>query len=226
MPLALAFSDGRAYVADSHLDKIISYAVEADGVLGVARDEITTGLSSPRALAFAGGRVYVVDSHFDKITSYPVRADGVLGAGRDEITTGLPDPFAIAFSDGRAYVADIDLDKIISYPLLSPPVVPDAPRVVAQSEIAWNAVSGATHYKLYRSTTSGGSYTRIGGDISVTRYRDGELSVKTAYYYRLEACNVGGCSGQSPEVSIAVGSLGAARDEITAVRLNRLPLRF
>ena len=102
-------------MADSRRDKIISYAVEADGRLGAGRDEITTGLSSPAALAFFGGRAYVADEGLDKIISYAVEADGILGAGRDEIRTGLFSPTALAFFGGRAYVTDIARDKIISY---------------------------------------------------------------------------------------------------------------
>ena len=199
------------YVADSGLDKIISYAVEADGSLGAVRDEITTGLRSPFALAFSGGRAYVADSGLferkSKIISYAVEAGGRLGDARDEITTGLPHPIALAFSGGRAYVVDGFFGKIISYPLIqiSPPVAPDAPRVAVLSdseiEIAWNAVSGATHYKLYRATTRSGLFAQVGGEISMTRYRDGELSANTSYYYQLEACNGDECSGRSPEVS-------------------------
>ena len=77
-------------MADRDLAKIISYPVGEDGSLGVARDEITTGLMSALpALAIAGGRVYVVDYGLDKIISYPVEEDGKLGAARDEITTDL-----------------------------------------------------------------------------------------------------------------------------------------
>ena len=102
-------------------------------------------------------------------------------------------------------------------PPLTPPA-PAAPTATAQSDseiaITWSAVSGATHYKLYRSTTSGGSYSQIGGNIAATGYRDSGLSVKTAYYYQLEACNSGGCSGRSPEVSTETSdSLDAVRDE-------------
>ena len=59
---------------------------------------------------------------------------------------------------------------------------------------------------------------QIGGDIATTGYLDGGLSESTAYYYQLESCNGGECSGRSPEVSAityAEGSLGAGRDEIT-----------
>ena len=210
VPRALAFSGGRVYVADSFFEKITSYPVDADGRLGAVRDEITTiDLNNPRALAFSGGRSYVADSSFDKIISYPVDADGRLGAGRDEITAGLDFPRALAFSGGRLYVADSSLDKIISYPLFSSvafAVAPDALRVFAQSEseieIAWNAVLGATHYKLYRSETSGGTFAQVGVDISITRYRDDNLSADTSYYYQLEACSGDECSGRSPEVSV------------------------
>ena len=212
-PEGIAIASEWVYVADANLDKIISYAVGADGSLGESRDEITTDLRLPSAIAFSGGRAYVADAILDKIISYAVGTDGSLGESRDEITTDLLDPRAIAFSDGRVYVADRDLNKIISYPLIriSPPAAPDAPRIVAHSgsevEIAWNAVSGATHYKLYRSETSGGLFESIGGNISVTRYRDSGL-----YYYQLEACNSGGCSGRSFEVACD-GALGESRDE-------------
>ena len=209
LPSALAFSGGRAYVVDANLDKIISYPEGVNGSLSAGRDEITIGLSFPSALAFSGGRAYVADIDLAKIISYAVEEDGSvsLGAGRDEITTGLDQPFAVAFLGKRVYVADIDLAKIISYPLFSPApfaVAPDAPRVVAQSdseiEIAWNAVSGATHYKLYRSATSGGLFAPIGGEISVTRYLDDDFSGDAFYYYQLEACSGGECSGRSPAV--------------------------
>ena len=223
-PEALAFSGGRVYVADSNLDKIISYPVEAGGILGARRDEVTTGLGNPRAIAFSGGRAYVVDTDFsgdeDKIISYPVGADGILGAGRNEITTGLNQSFALVFSGGRVYVVDsINLGasgpliyavdgKIISYPVFSSvafAVAPDAPRVFGQSEseieIAWNAVLGATHYKLYRSETSGGTFAQVGGEISITRYQDGNFPANTSYYYQLEACSGDECSEHSPEVS-------------------------
>ena len=212
-PVDIVFSGERAYVADEALDKIISYAMGVDGVLGEARDEITTGLAAPRALAFSGGRAYVADAVLNKIISYPVGAGGELGAGCDEIT-GLRDPIALAFSGGRAYVTDQTLKKIISYPLFSSvafAVAPDAPRVVAQSdseiEIAWNAVLGATHYKLYRSEISGGMYDQIGGDISITRYLNEDLSANTSYYYQLEACSGGECSGRSPKVSATTAPL-------------------
>ena len=88
-----------------------------------------------------------------------------------------------------------------------PPQTPPAPSASARSEseieITWSAVSGATSYKLYRSTSSGGTYTLISDDIFTLSYRDSGLSANTEYYYLLEACNSVGCSGRSPAGSSA-----------------------
>ena len=86
------------------------------------------------------------------------------------------------------------------------PAQPSAPSASAQSdteiEVTWSAVSGATSYKLYRSESSGGTYTQVGGDISALRYLDTGRSASTEYFYQLEACNSAGCSAtRSPEVS-------------------------
>ena len=87
----------------------------------------------------------------------------------------------------------------------TPPVAPATPSASAQSdtviEVTWSAVSGATSYRLYRSTSSGGTYTRVGGNISALRYLDSGRSADTEYFYQLEACNSAGCSSRSPVVS-------------------------
>ena len=66
--------------------------------------------------------------------------------------------------------------------------------------VTWAAVPGATSYKLYRSTVSGGPYDDpVDDDISALFYEDTGLSESTEYYYRLEACNFDGCSERSSE---------------------------
>ena len=71
--------------------------------------------------------------------------------------------------------------------------------------VTWNAVSGATSYKLYRSTVSGGEYAQIGDDeISALSYLDRGLTPETAYFYQLEACNFDGCSAPSLPVSVSL----------------------
>ena len=102
---------------------------------------------------------------------------------------------------------------------VAPPPAPAAPSeltlsvqseseiLISESEIlvTWDAVSGATSYKLYRATVSGGEYAQIGDDLPALtlRYLDTGLSPNTEYFYQLEACNSGGCSGRSAEFSVA-----------------------
>ena len=90
-----------------------------------------------------------------------------------------------------------------------PPQTPPAPSASARSEseieITWSAVSGATRYYLYRSTSSDGTYALISDGIFTLSYRDDNdgngLDPNTEYFYQLEACNSVGCSRRSPEVS-------------------------
>ena len=69
--------------------------------------------------------------------------------------------------------------------------------------LIWDAVSGAHHYWVFRSTTSGGSYIYIGSPPYGSRnYNDYGLTNGQTYYYRIEAANsenTGG--GQSAPVS-------------------------
>ena len=80
---------------------------------------------------------------------------------------------------------------------------------VEQSEsqilIAWDAVPSATSYKLYRATVSSVAYAQVDGDLPALtlRYLDSGLDPNTEYFYQLEACNSGGCSGRSAEFSVA-----------------------
>ena len=113
-------------------------------------------------------------------------------------------------------------------PVLTPPA---APTTAMQSDsmisITWSAVAGATHYKLYRSTASGGPYTQVEEKITATSYVDSNLDADILYYYQLEVCNDNGCSGRSPEISTAItGPLGAGRDEIAAGLLGPVGIAF
>jgi len=85
-----------------------------------------------------------------------------------------------------------------------PPPVPPPPTGVSASDgtytdkvrVTWNASSGATSYKVYRSTSSGGSKTYLGSTSSTT-YDDTSASVGTTYYYWVKALNSYGESGFS-----------------------------
>lgn len=55
-----------------------------------------------------------------------------------------------------------------------------------QINLSWNAVSGATEYRIYRSTTSGGPYTQVGTS-TTTSFPNTGLTCNTTYYYVVRA---------------------------------------
>jgi len=53
--------------------------------------------------------------------------------------------------------------------------------------ISWNSVSGATHYRGYRATSSTGSKTELGSWQTSTSYDDTSVSAGVTYYYWVQA---------------------------------------
>lgn len=83
-------------------------------------------------------------------------------------------------------------------------------------QVHWSNVGGSvTTYKLYYSTSSGGTYTCI-GPITGTSYNLTGLSGATLYYFKVVACNAGGDSGYS--------SIFSFRTVLNAVTLNAMAL--
>ena len=70
-----------------------------------------------------------------------------------------------------------------------------------QINLWWNSVSGATSYKVYRGTNSGGEtfLTSVGSN----EFNNTGLSAGT-YYYRVSAVNSAGESGLSNEVAVTI----------------------
>ena len=62
--------------------------------------------------------------------------------------------------------------------------------------VTWSSVSGATSYKVYRATSSGGSKSYLGYSTSTT-YDDTSASPEKTYYYWVKASNSYGSSGYS-----------------------------
>ena len=72
--------------------------------------------------------------------------------------------------------------------------------------LTWNAVEGATSYRIYRSTAKGSGYSLL-GTTTATSYTNTGAKAGTTYYYRVKACNDAGLSPYSNVVSGKVKSV-------------------
>ena len=72
--------------------------------------------------------------------------------------------------------------------------------------LTWNAVYGATSYRIYRSTAKGSGYSLL-GTTTATSYTNTGAKAGTTYYYRVKACNDAGLSPYSNIVSGKVKSV-------------------
>lgn len=82
-------------------------------------------------------------------------------------------------------------------------------------DVSWSAVSGATSYRVLRSTISGGPYTQVGTP-TASPFVDATVSAFTTYYYVVRA--IGACeSGNSAETSATALGVLSAPTGLTAV---------
>jgi hypothetical protein len=90
--------------------------------------------------------------------------------------------------------------------------VPTGVKAAAQSSssisISWNAVSGATGYKVYyeKGAASTSSTKNLAGTTNLTSFVHTGLDANTTYYYYVKAVNSAGESGYSSSVSAKTSS--------------------
>ena len=88
-----------------------------------------------------------------------------------------------------------------SAPLGGAPAAPGAPEVDSATStslnLRWNAVSGATYYRLFRGPVNIGTYVSF-LSTNGTSHTDTGLGPATTFFYRVVACNAIDCSSQSP----------------------------
>jgi fibronectin type 3 domain-containing protein/regulation of enolase protein 1 (concanavalin A-like superfamily) len=103
-------------------------------------------------------------------------------------------------------------------PLAAPLGLTAAPVSASQINLSWNAVAGATSYNVKRSRVSGGPYTTIATDVSMTSYAD-TVAIGMKYYYVVSAVRSSQEGSNSleatvnlpyPWVSQDVGAVGVA----------------
>jgi len=82
-------------------------------------------------------------------------------------------------------------------------------------DLTWSAVSEATSYKVYRSSSATGNYTLVGTSTRAS-YSDLNLTASTTYYYKVSAVNINGEGSQSSAVK------GVTATQVTGVALNKI----
>jgi alpha-tubulin suppressor-like RCC1 family protein/fibronectin type 3 domain-containing protein len=107
---------------------------------------------------------------------------------------------------------------------VAPPTVPTGLTAApgnARVSLSWTAVSGATSYKLRRSTVSGSGYADFAGNTATgTTLVNTGLTNGTPYYYVVAAVNAGGSSAWSAQVAATPVAPPVAPTGVTAVSGN------
>lgn len=83
----------------------------------------------------------------------------------------------------------------------TPIIIKGCPTSPTSISLQWSKVYGNNGYRIYRSTSSNGTYTNI-GYTTATTYSDTSLSAGTTYYYKIAAYNSNTTTTQSGYVSI------------------------
>jgi hypothetical protein len=71
-----------------------------------------------------------------------------------------------------------------------------------QVTLNWNAVTGATGYKVYRGTTSGGEGTAPYQTVTTNSSTDTAMTGGTTYFYQVTSVSAAGESPRSPEIAV------------------------
>ena len=182
------WSDGiTMWVADSLDNKIYAYNLTTKAY-DSSKDfnSFATANNNARGIWSDGTTMWVVDLS-NKIYAYNLATKAY--ASNKDITLDADStiPFGI-WSDGATmWVADLDKDKIYAYDLGF--IVAATAESSTQIALSWDAVTGTSIYRVYRSTQVAGVYTAL-TPVASTSTTDGGLAGGTTYYYQISACTL------------------------------------
>ncbi len=107
-------------------------------------------------------------------------------------------------------------------PLATPTGLTAHQQSLTTIRLTWNAVTGATGYRLERtSAATPGIYTQIGGTIAATQYDDATASAGVTYGYRIAALSAADTSAFSATVNFTTGLQQATLDGTADITTNR-----
>ena len=158
------------------------------------------------------GKYYCLDATWDEgQTNYRYFLKGTTEFGQDH--TVITDENNTYFWN-QYPVSATDFDP--NAPL--PPAAPTVTMTYSDSgkpKLTWNAVSGATSYRVFRSESRGSGYSLL-GTTTATSYVNTGAAVGKTYYYRVKAVNSVGTSGYSNIVSGKAKTAAPAAPSVTA----------
>ncbi|WP_250631599.1 fibronectin type III domain-containing protein [Rhodoflexus caldus] len=130
-------------------------------------------------------------------------------------------------ADRWGYINGLIINEYLGITGTNPP--PAAPANLTASAtgqttvaLSWNAVSGATGYHVYRSTTGGftpSSANRVASNVAANSFNDTGLQASTTYFYMVTAVNANGesvASNQAQATTQAAPQPPAAPANLTA----------
>jgi fibronectin type 3 domain-containing protein len=151
-----------------------------------------------------GGNDVVISSSSGGIVQTNYRANGFGQTTFGYITNINPGAGSVtATGTGSATLMYLAVGVFAPLVTLSPPTGVTATGQNNQIALSWSSVTGATSYKILRSTTSGTGYSVIAtnvGNGSVT-FNDTSVVNYTTYYYVIQAASLSGVSLFSAEVN-------------------------
>ena len=157
------------------------------------------------------GKYYCLDATWDEgQTNYRYFLKGTTEFGQDH--TVITDENNTYFWN-QYPVSATDFDP--NAPL--PPAAPTVTMTYSDSgkpKLTWNAVSGATSYRVFRSESRGSGYSLLGTTTS-TSYTNTGAAAGKIYYYRVKAVNSVGTSGYSNIVSGKAKTAAPAAPSVT-----------
>ena len=157
------------------------------------------------------GKYYCLDATWDEgQTNYRYFLKGTTEFGQDH--TVITDENNTYFWN-QYPVSATDFDP--NAPL--PPAAPTVTMTYSDSgkpKLTWNAVSGATSYRVFRSESRGSGYSLL-GTTTATSYTNTGAAVGKTYYYRVKAVNSVGTSGYSNIVSGKAKTAAPAAPSVT-----------
>ncbi|MFP5108799.1 SpoIID/LytB domain-containing protein [Neobacillus sp. C211] len=102
------------------------------------------------------------------------------------VNSKTPGVYTLTYTVTDSSGNETTVTRQITVTLASPANLKAVASTYNSVNLSWSAVSGASGYEIYRSTSSTGTYTKI-ASTSSTSYSSTSLNTGTAYYYKVRA---------------------------------------